>query len=195
MGCLSLFGLPPDLHLWHCGNFPFLDILIFWPGQCPGQILFFIQLFRVNFHTACIIWPSQCLGQNIIFIFMLPFNFLFAGLIDLYYHSPIFWQGTTFWQWYNTVVSGPSCGLKYTNILYLYVFRDPFESKIWSSHWVVVNYQKVVPHFDTIFWCCLQRWWWISKTRLHSLVWTFGMNPKQVRGPESKENYWASRKI
>jgi len=54
--------------------------------------------------------------------------------------------------------------------MYLDVFRNHFESKIWSSHWVVDDCQKVVPSFDRIFQHCLQRWQRISMIGLHSHV-------------------------
>ena len=66
-----------------------------------------------------------------------------------YYHVPTFWQGTTFWQWHNTVISGLSCGLKYTKIL------------SWTSLWSPIieihshcckQCQKIQSKLGTTFW-------------------------------------------
>ena len=57
-----------------------------------------------------------------------------------YYHAP------TFWQWHNTVISGPSCGLEYTNIL--------SRTSLWSLIFEIRSHccQKIQSKLGTTFW-------------------------------------------
>ena len=95
----------------------------------------------------------------------------FFRVFLMYYHTLTFWQFDSFCLPSHSLCSLGLRPVRDSFQMYLDVFRDPFESKIWSSCWVVANCQKVVPHFDTIFRRRLQWWWQISKIGLHSLVW------------------------
>ena len=109
-------------------------------------------------------WKAQAVGSRRDF----SVNFLECGRCTIM--RPAFDNLTLF-----RLLSHSLCSLGLRHVrdscqMYLDVFRDPFESEIWSSRWVMVNCQKVVPSFDRIFRHRLQRWLRISMIGLHRLV-------------------------